>query len=74
MGPGARSKFGIPLKSFGSKYTPLRKVVTLMGLFHAPHSDSAPGKLPPPCPPRYAPVCEDKEPHKVVEMSTWYKI
>ena len=66
MAPGARSKFGAPcsnLRSFGSKYTLLKKVlVTLLGLFGAlrshssPHSDSAPGELCPPFPPRYAPA------------------
>jgi len=41
---------------FGSKYTVLKKVlVTLLGLFGAPRSVSAPEKLSPLCPPRYAP-------------------
>jgi len=49
-------------RSFRSKFTVLKKVpVTLLGLFggarrhSTPHSDSAPGKLCPFCPPRYAP-------------------
>jgi len=60
MAPGARSKFGAPMfepEVFGSKCTVLRKVlVTLLGLFGAPHSDSAPGELCSPYLPRYAPV------------------
>jgi len=50
MAPGARSKFSAPKFEFevfiGSKCIVLKKVlVTLLGLFGAPRSDSAPGKL-----------------------------
>jgi len=62
MAPGARITFGAPpcskLRSFRSKCTVLKKVVTLWGLFEAlhshsvppllirrPHSDSEPGQL-----------------------------
>jgi len=60
-GPGQEASLA-PLCSnqsfFGSKCTVLKKVlVTLLGFFVAPSSDSAPGELCPPCPPRYAPGC-----------------
>ena len=49
MAPGARSKFGAPMFEFEvvrSKCTVLKKVlVTFLGLFSAPRSDSAPGEL-----------------------------
>ena len=45
------------LRSFGSKSTVLKNVlVTLLGLFGSPRSDSALGELCAPCPPRYAPA------------------
>jgi len=45
------------LRSYGSNVTVLNKVlVTLLGLFGASRSDSAPGELCPPCPPLSAPV------------------
>ena len=44
------------LRSFKWKYTVLKKVLsTLLGLFTTSPSDSAPGALRSPCPPRYAP-------------------
>jgi len=52
------------LEVFLSKCTVLKKVVvTLLGVFDTTavirrhYSDSAPGELYPPGPPRYAPVC-----------------
>ena len=69
MAPGATNKFGAQwsnLSSFGSKFTVLKKVlVTLLGLFgasrsnsappqwfSAPHSELAPGEM---CPPSLRP-------------------
>ena len=46
------------LRSFGSICTVLKKVlVTLLGLFGYPRSDSAPRELCPPFSPRYTPAC-----------------
>ena len=59
MASGARTKFGAPM----FKPEVFRKQmycieVTFLGLFNAPPcSDSAPGALRPPCPPRYAAAC-----------------
>jgi len=77
--PLPRSK----LWSFGSKCTVLKKVlVRLLGLLGAPcshsappavirrpHSDSAPGKLCPPFPPRYAPVIDSCKRYRLA--NTW---
>ena len=70
--PGQEASLAPPcsnLRSFGSKCTILKKVLsTLLGLLEPPqsfsnptvvrshHSDSAPGELCPSCPRRYAPV------------------
>jgi len=49
MGPGAKTSLAPPcsnLRSFGSKYTVLNKVLeTWLGRFGAPHSDFAPREL-----------------------------
>ena len=60
MAPGAKSKFGAPmfdLELFWKQMYCIEKVLqTLLKVFGAPRSDSAPGELCPPVPPRYAPV------------------
>jgi len=58
MAPGARSKLGTPVfeaELFTKQiYCTEGSTCDIFGTFRRPHSDSAPGELYPPCPPRYA--------------------
>jgi len=62
MAPGARSNFGAPMSEtevFRKQMQPtaLKQVlVTLLGLFGSPRSDSASGELRPPLPPVVTPL------------------
>ena len=53
MAPGAISKFGLPMfkpEGLSKANVMLKKVlVTLLGFFDTPRSDSVPGELPPRC-------------------------
>ena len=56
--PGKEKSLAPPcsnLRSFGSKCTILKKKLRHFWNFSAPPSESAPGVLCPPCPPRYTP-------------------
>jgi len=59
MAPGTRSKFGAPMfepEFFRKQMCCIEEsTCDIVRTFWRPRSDSAPGELCPPCPPRYAP-------------------
>jgi len=65
MAPGARSKYGAPMfepEVFQKQIHCIEEsslLVTLLGLFSAPSSDSAPGELCPPCSPSLRPCIDN---------------